>query len=153
MQATMNKSQKEIHITLPDGKALTFATPVTGYDVAKSIGEGLAKAALAAKLNGEVIDLHRPLFADGKFEVITRKSPEALEILRHDAAHVMAEAVQALFPGTQVTIGPSIENGFFYDFGKDTPFTPDDLAKIEAKMKEIVARNEPFTREEWKRDD
>ena len=153
MQATMNKSQKEIHITLPDGKALTFATPVTGYDVAKSIGEGLAKAALAAKLNGEVIDLHRPLFADGKFEVVTRKSPEALEIIRHDAAHVMAEAVQALFPGTQVTIGPSIENGFFYDFGKETPFTPEDLAKIEAKMKEIVAKNEPFTREEWNRDD
>ena len=153
MQATMNKTQKEIHITLPDGKALTFATPVTGYDVAKSIGEGLAKAALAAKLNGEVIDLHRPLFADGKFEVITRKSPEALEIIRHDAAHVMAEAVQALFPGTQVTIGPSIENGFFYDFGKETPFTPEDLAKIEAKMKEIVAKAEPFTREEWQRDE
>ncbi|MEZ0225299.1 MAG: threonine--tRNA ligase [Alphaproteobacteria bacterium] len=153
MQATMNKSQKEIHITLPDGKALTFATPVTGYDVAKSIGEGLAKAALAAKLNGEVIDLHRPLFADGKFEVITRKSPEALEIIRHDAAHVMAEAVQALFPGTQVTIGPSIENGFFYDFGKETPFTPEDLVKIEAKMKEIVAKAEPFTREEWQRDE
>jgi threonyl-tRNA synthetase len=153
MQATMNKSQKEIRITLPDGKALTFATPVTGYDVAKSIGEGLAKAALAAKLNGEVIDLHRPLFADGKFEIITRKSPEALEIIRHDAAHVMAEAVQALFPGTQVTIGPSIENGFFYDFGKETPFTPEDLQKIEAKMKEIVAKAEPFTREEWNRDE
>ncbi|TAL27146.1 MAG: threonine--tRNA ligase [Alphaproteobacteria bacterium] len=153
MQATQNKSQKEIHITLPDGKALTFATPVTGYDVAKSIGEGLAKAALAAKLNGEIIDLHRPLFADGKFEIITRKSPEALEIIRHDAAHVMAEAVQALFPGTQVTIGPSIENGFFYDFGKETPFTPEDLAKIEAKMKEIVAKAEPFTREEWNRDE
>jgi threonyl-tRNA synthetase len=152
MQATQNKSQKEIHITLPDGKALTFATPVTGYDVAKSIGEGLAKASLAAKLNGEIIDLHRPLFADGKFEIITRKSPEALEIIRHDTAHVMAEAVQALFPGTQVTIGPSIENGFFYDFGKETPFTPEDLAKIEAKMKEIIAKNEPFTREEWDRD-
>ncbi len=153
MQATQEKSQKEIHITLPDGKALTFATPVTGYDVAKSIGEGLAKAALAAKLNGEIIDLHRPLFADGKFEIITRKSPEALEIIRHDTAHVMAEAVQELFPGTQVTIGPAIDNGFFYDFGKDTPFTPEDLAKIEAKMKEIVARNSPFTREEWARDE
>src|SRR5215213_3537348 len=117
MQAA-SKVQKEIQVTLPDGKTLTFPTPVTGYDVAKSIGEGLAKAALATKLNGEIIDLHRPLLADGKIEIITRKSPEALEIIRHDAAHVMAEAVQELFPGTQVTIGPSIENGFFYDFGK-----------------------------------
>ncbi|MEZ0259705.1 MAG: threonine--tRNA ligase [Alphaproteobacteria bacterium] len=145
--------QKEIKVTLPDGKALTFPTPVTGYDVAKSIGEGLAKAALATKLNGEIIDLHRPLFADGKIEIITRKSPEALEIIRHDTAHVMAEAVQELFPGTQVTIGPSIENGFFYDFGKDTPFATEDLVKIEAKMKEIIARNEKFTREEWDRDE
>jgi threonyl-tRNA synthetase len=152
MQAA-KMAQKEIKVTLPDGKALTFPTPVTGYDVAKSIGEGLAKAALATKLNGEIIDLHRPLFADGKIEIITRKSPEALEIIRHDAAHVMAEAVQELFPGTQVTIGPSIENGFFYDFGKETPFATEDLAKIEAKMKEIIARNEKFTREEWDRDE
>ncbi len=151
--AATNASQKERKITLPDGKALTFATPVTGYDVAKSIGEGLAKAALAAKLNGEVIDLHRPLFADGALEIVTRKSADALDIIRHDAAHVMAEAVQELFPGTQVTIGPSIENGFYYDFGRDTPFTTDDLSKIEAKMKEIVARNETFTREEWPRDE
>ena len=152
MQAA-TKMQKEIKVTLPDGKALTFPTPVTGYDVAKSIGEGLAKAALATKLNGEIIDLHRPLFADGKIEIITRKSPEALEIIRHDTAHVMAEAVQELFPGTQVTIGPSIENGFFYDFRKDTPFATEDLVKIEAKMKEIIARNEKFTREEWDRDE
>ena len=151
--AASSASQKERKITLPDGKALTFATPVTGYDVAKSIGEGLAKAALAAKLNGEVIDLHRPLFADGALEIVTRKSADALDIIRHDAAHVMAEAVQELFPGTQVTIGPAIENGFYYDFGRDTPFTTDDLAKIEAKMKEIVARNEAFTREEWPRDE
>lgn len=145
--------QKEIKVTLPDGKALTFPTPVSGYDVAKSIGEGLAKAALAAKLNGEIIDLHRPLYEDGKIEIITRKSPEALEIIRHDTAHVMAEAVQELFPGTQVTIGPSIENGFYYDFGKDTPFSTEDLAKIEAKMKEIIGRNEKFTREEWDRNE
>ncbi len=145
--------QKEIKVTLPDGKALTFPTPVSGYDVAKSIGEGLAKAALAAKLNGEIVDLHRPLYEDGKIEIITRKSPEALEIIRHDTAHVMAEAVQELFPGTQVTIGPSIENGFYYDFGKDTPFSTEDLAKIEAKMKEIIGRNEKFTREEWDRNE
>ncbi len=151
--AAQDKQQKERNLTLPDGKALTFPVPVTGYEVAKSIGEGLAKAALATKLNGEIIDLHRPLFADGKIEIITHKSPEALEIIRHDTAHVMAEAVQALFPGTQVTIGPSIENGFFYDFGKETPFTPEDLVKIEAKMKEIIAKNEKFTREEWPRDE
>jgi threonyl-tRNA synthetase len=152
MQAA-SKMQKEIKVTLPDGKALTFPTPVSGYDVAKSIGEGLAKAALAAKLNGEIVDLHRPLYEDGKIEIITRKSPEALEIIRHDTAHVMAEAVQELFPGTQVTIGPSIENGFYYDFGKDTPFSTEDLAKIEAKMKEIIGRNEKFTREEWDRNE
>ncbi|MDE1151777.1 MAG: threonine--tRNA ligase [Micavibrio sp.] len=153
MQAASQNQQAERHITLPDGKALTFPTPVTGYDVAKSIGEGLAKAALAAKLNGEIIDLHRELFADGKLEIVTRKSAEALEVIRHDTAHIMAEAVQELFPGTQVTIGPSIENGFYYDFARDQPFTPEDLTKIEAKMKEIVARNEKFTREVWNRDE
>ncbi len=152
MQAASQNQTAQRQLTLPDGKALTFPVPVTGYDVAKSIGEGLAKAALAAKLNGEVIDLHRPLFADGKIEIVTRKSPDALDVIRHDTAHIMAEAVQELFPGTQVTIGPSIENGFYYDFARDTPFTPEDLVKIEAKMKDIVKRNEKFTREEWDRD-
>lgn len=143
--------QKEIKVTLPDGKILTFATPVTGFDVAKSIGEGLAKAALAVKLNGQMIDLHRPLYEDGTIEIVTRKSPEALDIIRHDCAHVLAEAVQGLFPGTQVTIGPNIENGFYYDFARKEPFTTDDFEKIEARMKEIIARNEPFTREVWER--
>jgi threonyl-tRNA synthetase len=143
--------KKDITITLPDGKALTFPSPVTGYDVAKSIGEGLAKAALAAKLNGELIDLHRPLYEDGKLEIVTRKSPEALELIRHDTAHILAEAVQELFPGTQVTIGPNIENGFYYDFARKTPFTTDDFEKIEAKMKEIVKRDDKFTREVWDR--
>jgi len=141
-----------LNLTLPDGKVLTLAQGSTGYDVAKSIGEGLAKAALAVKLNGEIRDLHREIESDGKIEIVTRKSPEALEVIRHDTAHIMAEAVQELFPGTQVTIGPSIENGFYYDFARETPFTPEDLVKIEAKMKEIVKRNEKFTREVWDRD-
>lgn len=149
--ASTMSAKKEINITLPDGKALSFPSPVTGYDVAKSIGEGLAKAALAAKLNGQLIDLQRPLYEDGKLEIVTRKSAEALELIRHDTAHILAEAVQELFPGTQVTIGPNIENGFYYDFARKTPFTTDDFAKIEAKMKEIVARNDPFTREVWDR--
>ena len=139
--------------TLPDGKALTFDAAVTGYDIAKSIGEGLAKAALAVKIDGEMFDLNRTLEKGGKVEIVTRKSPEALELIRHDASHVMAEAVQALFPGTQVTIGPAIDNGFYYDFARDTPFTPDDLVTIEAKMREIIAKNAPFTREVWDRND
>jgi len=144
---------KEIKLQLPDGKQLTFAPPVTGLDVAKSIGPGLAKAALAVKLDGHLYDLQREIRTDGKIEIVTRKSPEALELIRHDTAHVMAEAVQELFPGTQVTIGPNIENGFFYDFARDTPFTTEDFEKIEKKMKEIVAKDEPFTREVWKRDE
>lgn len=146
-------SDRNISLTLPDGKVLTMPSTTTGYDVAKSIGEGLAKAAWAVKLNGDMLDLHRPLEQDGKIEIVTKKSPEALDLIRHDAAHVMAEAVQTLYPGTQVTIGPAIENGFYYDFARDTPFTLDDLSKIEAKMKEIVARNENFTREVWDRNE
>ncbi len=149
--ASAGKTGKEIRITLPDGKALSFPMPVTGHDVAKAIGEGLAKAALAVKLNGALIDLKRELYEDGALEIITRKSPEALELIRHDCAHILAEAVQELFPGTQVTIGPNIENGFYYDFARSVPFTTDDFVKIEAKMKDIVARNEPFAREVWDR--
>lgn len=151
--AAPSASDRNISLTLPDGKVLTMPSTATGHDVAKSIGEGLAKAAWAVKLNGDLLDLHRPLEQDGKIEIVTKKSPEALDLIRHDAAHVMAEAVQTLYPGTQVTIGPAIENGFYYDFARDTPFTPDDLSKIEAKMKEIVARNENFTREVWNRDE
>src|SRR5690606_38974120 len=116
-------AQKEIILTLPDGKALTFTAGVTGYDVALSIGAGLAKAALAVKIDGKIYDLYRPVEQGGRLEIITMKSPEALELIRHDAAHVMAEAVQELFPGTQVTIGPSIENGFYYDFARNQPFS------------------------------
>ena len=141
-----------IALTLPDGSVRTVARGTTAAAVAASIGAGLAKAALAAKLDGRMVDLSLPIEADARLEIVTRKSVEALELIRHDAAHVMAEAVQELYPGTQVTIGPSIENGFYYDFWRAEPFTPDDLPKIEAKMKEIVARDAAFVREVWERD-
>lgn len=140
-----------VRITLPDGKVVTFDGMVTGLTVAESIGAGLAKAALAVKVDGKLYDLMRPITQDAAIEIVTRKSPEALELIRHDAAHIMAEAVQELYPGTQVTIGPVIENGFYYDFARSEPFTPDDLAKIEKKMREIVARDEAFVREVWDR--
>ena len=142
-----------VAITLPDGSVKQFDGPVTGAELAAAIGPGLAKAALAIKIDGEVLDLSRSIDVDSEVEIVTRKSEEALDLIRHDAAHVMAEAVQELYPGTQVTIGPSIENGFYYDFAREQPFTPDDLEKIEAKMMEIIKRNEPFIREEWDRDD
>ena len=142
-----------VAITLPDGSVKQFDGPVTGAELAAAIGPGLAKAALAIKIDGEVLDLSRSIDADSEVEIITRKSEEALDLIRHDTAHVMAEAVQELYPGTQVTIGPSIENGFYYDFAREQPFTPDDLEKIEAKMMEIIKRDEPFIREEWDRDD
>ena len=151
MKMATQQAPEKITVTLPDGKALTFPTPVTGLDVAASIGAGLAKAALAVKLNGQMIDLKRELYEDGAIEIITLKSEEALELIRHDTAHVLAEAVQELFPGTQVTIGPNIENGFYYDFARKTPFTTDDFAAIEKKMAEIIDRDEPFTREVWDR--
>ena len=142
-----------VAITLPDGSVKQFDGPVTGAELAAAIGPGLAKAALAIKIDGEVLDLSRSIDVDSDVEIVTRKSDEALELIRHDTAHVMAEAVQALYPGTQVTIGPSIENGFYYDFAREQPFTPDDLEKIEAKMMEIIKRDDPFIREEWDRDD
>ena len=142
-----------VAITLPDGSVKQFDGPVTGAELAAAIGPGLAKAALAIKIDGEVLDLSRSIDVDSEVEIVTRKSEEALDLIRHDAAHVMAEAVQELYPGTQVTIGPSIENGFYYDFAREQPFTPDDLEKIEAKMMEIIKRDEPFIREEWDRDD
>ena len=113
-------------ITLPDGKAMTFTRGVTGAEVAAAIGPGLAKAALAVEVNGQQWDMFRPIESDARLRIITRKDPEALELIRHDAAHVLAMAVQELYPGTQVTIGPAIENGFYYDFARDEPFTPDD---------------------------
>ena len=141
-----------ISITLPDGSSRDFEPGVSGADVAAAIGPGLAKAALAIKLDGVVRDLAMPIATDAAVEIITAKSPEALELIRHDAAHVMAEAVKELFPETQITIGPNIEDGFFYDFARATPFTPDDFAHIEKRMHEIVKRDEPITREVWERD-
>jgi threonyl-tRNA synthetase len=140
-----------VAITLPDGSVRQFDEPVTGAELAADIGPGLAKAALAIKLDGEIVDLSRTIDRNSAVEIITRKSEEALELIRHDAAHVMAEAVKALYPATQVTIGPAIEHGFYYDFARDEPFTPDDLEKIEAKMREIIQRDEAFERQEWDR--
>jgi threonyl-tRNA synthetase len=142
-----------VTITLPDGSKRNFDGPVTGAALAADIGPGLAKAALAIRLDGEVRDLAWLIDHDAEVSIITRKDEDALELVRHDAAHVMAQAVQELYPGTQVTIGPSIENGFYYDFAQDEPFTPEDLEKIEARMKQIVAADEPFVREVWDRDD
>ena len=133
-------------ITLPDGSVRSFDGPVTGATVAASIGPGLAKAALAMEVDGKLRDLSDEIAADASLRFVTRKDDQALEMIRHDAAHVLAEAVQALFPGTQVTIGPSIENGFYYDFHRNEPFTPEDFPRIEAKMREIVAANAPFER-------
>ena len=138
-----------VSITLPDGKSLQFPGPVTSAEVAAKIGPGLAKAALAAKVNGQLWDLNRPIADDAKVAIVTGKDAVALELLRHDAAHVMAQAVQELYPGTQVTFGPATEDGFYYDFVREAPFTPDDFAKIEAKMRDIVGRNLPIEREEW----
>jgi threonyl-tRNA synthetase len=138
-----------VAITLPDGKALQFPGPVTPAEVAAQIGPGLAKAALAAKVNGKMWDLMRPVTEDSQLAIVTAKDSDALDLLRHDAAHVMAQAVQELYPGTQITFGPATEDGFYYDFVCDEPFTPDDFAKIEAKMREIVARDLPIVREEW----
>lgn len=140
-----------IAITLPDGAVRRFDRPMSGADIASDISKSLAKAAIAVTIDGKLSDLATVVDRDAKIGIVTRSSPEALELIRHDAAHVMAEAVQELYPGTQVTIGPAIENGFYYDFARDEPFTPDDLATIEAKMRQIIARNAPFTREVWDR--
>jgi threonyl-tRNA synthetase len=142
-----------IDLIFPDGSKRPYDDGVTGKSVATSIAISLAKRAVLVKLDGELLDLERPLPHGGKFEILTRESPEALETIRHDASHVMAEAVQELFPGTQVTIGPSIEDGFYYDFARDEPFSLDDLAKIEERMKQIVDRDEKITREVWSRDE
>ncbi|WP_299437953.1 threonine--tRNA ligase [uncultured Rhodospira sp.] len=143
-----------VAITLPDGSQRQYDGPVTGLDIAKDIGPGLAKAALACTVDGEMWDLTRPIEADASVALITAKDEAAaLDLIRHDAAHVMAEAVQELYPGTQVTIGPAIENGFYYDFARAEPFTPDDLDKIEARMRDIVARDEAIVREVWDRDE
>ncbi len=141
-----------VTITLPDGSRREFAAPVSGADVAAAIGPGLAKAAVAIRLDGTLRDLATRIDRDAAVAIVTRDTPEALQILRHDAAHVMAEAVKELYPETEVTFGPATETGFYYDFARDTPFTPEDLAAIEARMREIVRRDETITREVWERD-
>jgi threonyl-tRNA synthetase len=145
-------TENQLSITLPDGSKRAFEGPVTGGEIAASIGPGLAKAALAVKVNGELRDLTRPIERDAAVEIVTAGHDDSLELLRHDCAHVLAEAVQELYPGTQVTFGPAIENGFYYDFARAEPFTPDDLVVIEKRMHEIVDRNETITREVWERD-
>ena len=135
----------DISLTFPDGSARSFKSGVTGREVAEQIAKSLAKKAVAVQLDGKTRDLGEPIKSDAKIRILTRDDPEALSLIRHDAAHVMAEAVQEIYPGTQVTIGPVIENGFYYDFAREEPFTPEDLPKIESKMREIVARDRPFT--------
>jgi len=141
-----------VAITLPDGSVRSFDNPVSGAELAADIGPGLAKAALAIRLNGALDDLSTVIDADSDVAVITDKDEEALDLIRHDAAHVLAEAVQELWPGTQVTIGPNIENGFYYDFAREEPFTPEDLETIEKKMLDVIERNDTFTKEVWDRD-
>ncbi|MDQ8697214.1 threonine--tRNA ligase [Hyphomicrobium sp. LHD-15] len=148
----MSDIQSEVTITFPDGKSRKVASGTTGLDIAKSISPSLAKRTVAMSLDGVLSDLADPITKDVTIKFVARTDPEALELIRHDSAHVMAEAVQALWPGTQVTIGPVIDNGFFYDFAKQQPFEPDDIPKIEKKMAEIIAKNAPFTKEFWSRE-
>ncbi len=141
-----------VSLTFPDGNSREFDDGVTGIQVAEAIAKSLAKKAVAIVIDDVLSDLSDPIKHDAQIQIITRDDPEALELIRHDAAHVMAEAVQELFPGTQVTIGPVIENGFYYDFDREEPFTPEDLPKIEKEMRKIIQRGSPFTKEVWSRD-
>jgi len=139
-------------ITLPDGSRRAFDHPVSVQEVAAAIGPGLAKAALAGRVDDQLVDTSFTISTDAELAIVTLKDEEALKLLRHDAAHVMAQAVQELYPGTQVTIGPAIEDGFYYDFARSEPFTPEDLERIEARMHEIVKRDLPIVREVWDRE-
>jgi threonyl-tRNA synthetase len=141
------------NIELPDGSIRRFDGPVSGHEIASNISRNLARDAVAVRVNDRLWDLARPIDADARIEIVTRDSADGTELLRHDAAHVLAEAVKELWPDTQVTIGPAIENGFYYDFARSDPFTPEDLERIEARMREIVDRDEPIVREVWKRQD
>ena len=142
-----------IEVTLPDGSKREYEDGARPLDIAESISKSLAKKAIAARVNGELFDLTRPLEGDAAVEIVTDKDPDALELIRHDAAHVLAQAVQDLFPGTQVTIGPTVEDGFYYDFARDEPFSTEDFEKIEAKMSEIVDADYPIVREVWDKDE
>ncbi|MEO0722725.1 MAG: TGS domain-containing protein, partial [Pseudomonadota bacterium] len=142
-----------INVTLPDGSVREYDDGASPLDVAESISKSLAKKAVAAKVDGELRDLKRPLDGDAEVAIVTDKDPEGLELIRHDAAHVLAQAVQDLFPGTQVTIGPVIDDGFYYDFARDEPFSTEDFEAIEKKMAEIVDADFPIIREVWGKDD
>ena len=142
-----------VALTFPDGARREFPAGISGLDIAKGISPSLAKRTVAMALDGKVVDLADKIETDAKIEFVSRDDPRALELIRHDAAHVLAEAVQSLWPGTQVTIGPIIENGFYYDFFRNDPFTPEDFPAIEKKMREIIARDKPFTKEVWSRDE
>ncbi|HMN65397.1 MAG TPA: TGS domain-containing protein, partial [Burkholderiaceae bacterium] len=139
-------------ITLPDGSQRRFDAPPTVAEVAASIGAGLAKAAIAGKVDGRLVDTSHRIESDATLAIVTERDPEGLEIIRHSTAHLLAWAVKSLFPDAQVTIGPVIENGFYYDFSYKRPFTPEDLAAIEAKMTELAKANLPVVRELWDRD-
>ncbi len=154
-QEQIKQANKMVQITLPDGAVRNYDSGITGMEIAQSISKSLAKACVAIKIDGELSDLSLSIDKDVSIELVKRTDVEALEMIRHDAAHVMAEAVQNLFPGTQVTIGPSIENGFYYDFARakdEPPFSSDDFEKIEKEMRKIVERNSPFVREVWSRE-
>src|SRR4051794_38098616 len=142
-----------VALTFPDGARREYPQGTTGLDIAKGISPSLAKRTVAMALDGTVADLSDPIDKDAEIEFISREDPRALELIRHDAAHVMAEAVQQLWPGTQVTIGPVIENGFYYDFYRKAPFTREDLLTVEKKMREIIAKDKAFTKEVWPRDE
>ena len=142
----------ELHITLPDGSTRVLPAGATARDLAAQIGPGLAKAAIAARVNGEVRDLGRPLPDGASVAILTDKDPQALDVLRHSAAHVLATAVRQLFPKAGIGFGPPIEDGFYYDFEVPTPFTPEDLERIEAKMREVATADHPFVREEVSRE-
>ena len=142
-----------VNITFPDGNQKSFEGPVTGLSIAQGISPGLAKKAALVEVDGELWDLTRPIEKDARISIVTRDKPEALETIRHDAAHVLAQAVQELFPGTQITFGPATETGFYYDFARSEPFTEADLEKIEQKMREIVKRDLPIKREVWSHED
>src|SRR6478736_3065587 len=142
-----------IHITLPDGSQREFPAPVTVAEVAASIGAGLAKAALAGKVDGKVVDTAYRIEKDAKLAIVTAKDAEGLDVIRHSTAHLLAYAVKELFPEAQVTIGPVIENGFYYDFSYKRPFTPEDLVAIEAKMSELAKKDEEVARRVLPRDE
>src|ERR1700730_3449237 len=141
-----------ITLTFPDGARRQYAPGTTGFEIAKGISPSLAKRTVAMALDGMLADLSDRIERDARIEFVARDDPRALELIRHDCAHVLAEAVQSLWPGTQVTIGPVIENGFYYDFFRNAPFTPEDFAAIENRMREIIAKDRPFTKQIWTRD-